>query len=257
MKHKPASPRRSSDMTSGRRWARSHSSKNRLTPLFIISFVLLSSVFIMKRSIAQYRQEQNQRELELTVEESFRSEGKFQPDQQAAVFLNEPVNPLAQAFPEPERGEPFRVLGETSGEKWIDIDLSTQTLRAMEGDKPVYEFLISSGKWAPTPTGEFAIWSKFRYTKMSGGSKELNTYYYLPNVPYVMYFHDGFGIHGAYWHNNFGHPMSHGCVNMSIADAEKIFYWSTPNIPEGQSMARSSSSNPGTKVVVHGKAPLN
>ena len=65
---------------------------------------------------------------------------------------------------------------------------------------------------------------------MSGGTG--NDYYNLPNVPFVMFFQNekipgirGFGIHGAYWHNNFGHAMSHGCINMRIIDAEKLFKW--------------------------------
>lgn len=209
----------------------------------------------MKRSAASYRQEQAARELLNNAQEALRSGGVFQPDERQAMFLNEPVSPLAQAFPEPQVGTHERVLGETIGEKWIDIDLATQTLRAMEGDHVVYQFLVSTGKWAPTPTGEFAVWSKFKYTKMSGGSKELHDYYYLPNVPYVMFFHDGFAVHGAYWHNNFGHPMSHGCVNVSIPDAEKLFYWANPEVPEGQSMVRSSRDRPGTKVVIHGVPP--
>jgi hypothetical protein len=90
---------------------------------------------------------------------------------------------------------------------------------------------------------------------MSGGDKAKNTYYYLPNVPFVMYFYQGFGLHGAYWHNNFGHPMSHGCVNMAIPDAEKIFYWVGPVLPEGASVVNSTKDNPGTRVVVRGVAP--
>ena len=70
---------------------------------------------------------------------------------------------------------------------------------------------------------------------MSGGSVALRTYYYLPNVPYVMFFENdqvagsrGFSIHGTYWHNNFGHPMSHGCVNMKTSEAKLIYHWTNP-----------------------------
>ncbi len=86
---------------------------------------------------------------------------------------------------------------------------------------------------------------------MSGGSQALGTYYYLPNVPYIMYFNRDFGIHGAYWHNNFGAPMSHGCVNLAIPDAEKLFYWASPVLPSGKHMVTPSKENPGTLVVVH------
>jgi lipoprotein-anchoring transpeptidase ErfK/SrfK len=60
---------------------------------------------------------------------------------------------------------------------------------------------------------------------MIGGSRQNRDYYDLPNVPYVVYFYRGYAIHGTYWHNNFGHPMSHGCVNLSIADAKLLYFW--------------------------------
>ena len=121
----------------------------------------------------------------------------------------------------------------TDQNKHIYIDLTNQVLYAYEGNKLIYSFLISSGKWRHTPTGRFNIWIKLRYTRMAGGDSALGTYYNLPNVPYTMYFYNdeipktmGFGLHGAYWHDNFGHPMSHGCVNMKTEDAEKIYRWS-------------------------------
>ncbi len=81
-----------------------------------------------------------------------------------------------------------KILGESdaAGEKHIYVDLSTQTLKAYQGGTLFLEAPVSTGKWARTPTGEFTIWTKFRATKMSGGSG--NDYYYLPNVPYVMFF---------------------------------------------------------------------
>ncbi len=137
-----------------------------------------------------------------------------------------PAINLAQAEPK------LQVLGDVDpeAEKRIDIDLSNQTLRAYQGDDLYMEALVSTGKWGRTPTGEFSIWSKFRSTHMSGGSGA--DYYNLPNVPYTMFFSGsgvaasrGFALHGAYWHNNFGHPMSHGCVNMRAVDAQKLFNW--------------------------------
>lgn len=164
-----------------------------------------------------------------------------------AIFLNQKVaSPLAQ-FPKEKR-----VLGEETGqEKWIEVDLSDQRLKAWQGNRLVYDFAISSGKWAPTPEGNFRIWVKLRYSLMQGGSKEDGTYYYLPNVPYVMYFYGGYGIHGTYWHNNFGVPMSHGCVNLSIPDAGVLFTWADPYIPPDKWVAYPSKENPGTKVVIH------
>src|SRR6185369_17584230 len=91
-----------------------------------------------------------------------------------------------------------RVLGTTNAageEKWIEVDLGKQQLTAWEGNKLVMQFPISSGKWAPTPTGTFNIWYKIRYTRMTGGSKELGTFYDLPNVPDDLFFYQGYGLH--------------------------------------------------------------
>lgn len=111
----------------------------------------------------------------------------------------------------------------SNDKKHIYVDLSTQTLYAYEGNTQITKTLISSGKWGRTPTGNFNIWEKLRATRMSGGSGA--DAYDLPNVPYVMYFHNDFGLHGAYWHNNFGYPMSHGCINMRPVDARDLFAW--------------------------------
>jgi len=144
--------------------------------------------------------------------------GEFE-NQKRAVFLNKNVD-----FSDTVASN---VLGQTTSgaEKWIEIDLSEQRLYMKEGTNSVGNFLISSGKWAPTPVGEWRIWTKLRYTRMKGGSKALGTFYDLPNVPYTMYYYKGYGIHGAYWHNNFGQPMSHGCVNMRPEEAGVVFNW--------------------------------
>lgn len=132
--------------------------------------------------------------------------------------------------------------GTGGGEKWIDVDLSSQRLVAYEGDRAVYWALISSGLPAtPTVKGRFRIYVKYRSAPMSGPG------YYLPNVPYIMYFYKGYGLHGAYWHNNFGHPMSHGCVNLKVSDAKWLFEWTDPYVPPGA----NSASGTGTLVVIH------
>lgn len=152
------------------------------------------------------------------------------------------------------------VLGVNSSNKRIEIDLTSQRLYAYEGDRKIYDFLVSTGKWGWTPTGTFNIWIKLRYTTMAGGSKDLGTYYYLPNVPYTMYFYNneipkwrGFGIHGTYWHDNFGHPMSHGCINMKTEEVEQLYYWANP--PSAQHTTYATAENPGTKIVIYGVAP--
>lgn len=114
----------------------------------------------------------------------------------------------------------------SSGGKWIDVNLSTQTLQAYEGNRVVYTARVSTGiSRYPTPTGTFRIQRKYRYDDMTGGSHARGDYYYLPDVPYCMYYYAGYSIHGTYWHSNFGTPMSHGCTNLSIADAGWLFNW--------------------------------
>jgi len=105
--------------------------------------------------------------------------GEYKVDEKQTLFNNEKVDyQLAELTPSFESlaGQEGAVLGATTDERWIEIDLSEQKLRAHNGNNIDYEFLISSGKWAPTPTGEFRIWIKLRYTKMEGGKKENKTY---------------------------------------------------------------------------------
>ena len=130
------------------------------------------------------------------------------------------------------------VLGESVGAKRIEVNLQLQHVYGFDGNSKLFDFVVSTGKWAPTPKGNFTIERKIRAQKMSGGSKERNTYYYLPNVPWVMFYgnrqipwYKGYSFHGAYWHNNFGQPMSHGCVNMKIPEAEQLFNWAPIGTP--------------------------
>lgn len=109
-----------------------------------------------------------------------------------------------------------------NGVRWIEVNLSEQRVYAWEGDVLLNSFLVSTGTWAtPTVTGTFKIWHKTPLQDMSGPG------YYLPNVPYVMYFFEDYGFHGTYWHNNFGTPMSHGCVNLTIPDSEWLYNWAS------------------------------
>jgi lipoprotein-anchoring transpeptidase ErfK/SrfK len=127
----------------------------------------------------------------------------------------EPIPPTAVLPPPAARSS-----SSSGGVKWIEVDLSDQMLYAWEGKTLVASFVVSTGA-APyrTITGSYPIYEKHRKANMWGPG------YFFPDVPYTMYFHKGYGIHGTYWHNNFGTPMSHGCVNMSIPDAEWLYYW--------------------------------
>jgi hypothetical protein len=182
--------------------------------------------------------------------------GTFDPKAENGIYLGKAVEPPSFVADHPV----FRqVLGEASDvTKRIEVDLSTQTLYAYQNDELVMSFPISTGKWTPTPTGTFHIWIKLRYTRMSGG--EGADYYDLPNVPYTMFYYNdqvsqgqGFSLHGAYWHNNFGHAMSHGCVNIAPVNAGKLYDWAGP-VAQGNT-TYASDSNPGTEVVIYGKAP--
>jgi lipoprotein-anchoring transpeptidase ErfK/SrfK len=109
-----------------------------------------------------------------------------------------------------------------SGERWIDVNLSGQAVYAYEGDQLVNSFIVSTGTWEhPTVTGQFRIYVKYLYTDMRGPG------YYLPDVPYTMYFYQGYGLHGTYWHSNFGTPMSHGCINLRTSDAAWLYDWAS------------------------------
>ena len=109
--------------------------------------------------------------------------------------------------------------------KWIDVNLYEQTVTAYDGDKMVYATLASTGRNIyPTRPGLFQIYDKLPDYKM-GGAEGKPDYYYLENIPYIMYFDEGRSFHGTYWHNQFGYKRSHGCVNLSPRDAEWLYGW--------------------------------
>jgi hypothetical protein len=126
--------------------------------------------------------------------------------------------PTATATPTPRPTEVPE--DQSSSGKWIEVDLSEQRLYAHVGQKTVFTARVSTGTSRyPTPTGRFRIYAKYRSTRMRGPD------YDLPNVPYTMYFHRGYALHGTYWHNNFGRPMSHGCINLRTPDARWLYNW--------------------------------
>ena len=129
--------------------------------------------------------------------------------------------PTNSSAPVPTKYVPPASSG-NGGERWIDVDLTHQMVYAYEGNTIVNSFLVSTGTWLhPTVTGQYHIYIKYRYKDMSGPG------YFLPNVPYTMFFYEGYALHGTYWHSNFGTPMSHGCVNLSIPDSEWLYNWAS------------------------------
>jgi lipoprotein-anchoring transpeptidase ErfK/SrfK len=131
----------------------------------------------------------------------------------ATPALPEPTSTV-QVKPPPDPA-PIWAIDEA---RWIDVDLSAQMLSAYEGPNPVKRYLVSTGlPKTPTPVGQYRIWVKFKTDDMAGPD------YYIEDVPWVMYFFEGYGLHGVTWHANFGQPMSHGCVNQPNDMAEWLF----------------------------------
>ena len=129
-------------------------------------------------------------------------------------------------------------------EKWIDVDISEQTLVAYEDDVAVLVATVSTGsEYTPTVKGRFRIVHKLLSQTMTGPD------YVQPDVPYVMYFYGAYSLHGTYWHNDFGTPRSHGCVNLRTADAKWLFDWSDPPLPAGATEVWDSTG--GTLVIIH------
>jgi lipoprotein-anchoring transpeptidase ErfK/SrfK len=104
--------------------------------------------------------------------------------------------------------------------RWIEVDLSDQRLTAWQNYTLVLETAVSTGRAEyPTVKGMFHIRNKLASRRMQGQD------YDMPDVPWTMYFFRDFAIHGAYWHNDFGVPVSHGCVNLPVSDAKRLFDW--------------------------------
>lgn len=240
-----------------KRIAHKKSTQSRLT--FIISIVLGALVFI---GLYKFTSTTNAKPFCANSISCINDlSGKYEPNQ-IGVFMGQKVVPPAYLAETPSKKEKD-VLGETEpNNKHIYVDLTTQHLWAKDGDVTVMDFPISSGKWHYTPTGDYKIWIKLRYTRMSGGDPKLGTYYDLPNVPFTMYFYndqvpktEGYSLHGTYWHNNFGHPMSHGCINISIPNAMNLYNWANPTTDGNTTYA--TSNNPGTAVTIYGTTPAS
>lgn len=178
----------------------------------------------------------------------------------------------------------------SKGGKWIEINVTEQTLVLWEGDTPVYATLVSTGRpaigdWNETtssPRGSFKIFSKHVSATMDsdeGASERLaakgsgevkrpgdegyvptkgdGTYgvnvrrghglFKLRDVPHIQYFHENYAIHGAYWHDVFGIPRSHGCINLAPTDSLRMFHWTEPKLPEHWHAVNGE----GTTVIIH------
>ena len=151
--------------------------------------------------------------------------------------------------PQPER------LGEH--EKWIDVNLKRQTLVAFEGATPVFATVFSSGRNEhETVPGVFRIREKHISATMDGDAELASDGpYSIEDVPYIEYFNGSYALHGAFWHAEFGHVKSHGCVNLAPWDAKSLFGWTDPQLPEGWHAVFATKDKPGTRVIVHDRGP--
>ncbi|HEX6765811.1 MAG TPA: L,D-transpeptidase [Polyangiaceae bacterium] len=126
-----------------------------------------------------------------------------------------------------------------NGERWLDVNITKQTLVAYDGERPIFATLISTGeagledheRTTATKRGIFRIHTKYVTATMS--SDEVGEEFELRDVPYVQFFEEGYALHGAYWHDRFGTPKSHGCINLSPEDARRLFFFTEPALPSG------------------------
>lgn len=152
--------------------------------------------------------------------------------------------------------------GVAQGEKWIEVSIARGVLVAYRGAEPVFTTLISPGaggvpvkgrdnvKYSTTPTGRFRVTFKHLAQDMSPDQGD-DRKFWIADVPYTQYFDPPFALHVAYWHENFGDPMSAGCVNLSPRDGKWLFEWTGPRLPEGwNGIAPSALSGQGTLIII-------
>lgn len=146
----------------------------------------------------------------------------------------------------------------TGNKKWIDVSILGQVLILYEGNKPVYATAVSTGRDGlgdhktthSTIRGTFRIREKHVTTTMD--AHEVDNKFELRDVPWVEYFEAGYAIHAAPWHDEYGKPRSHGCINLSPIDARRVFMWTDPPLPADWHAAYASeSTGEGTVVHVH------
>ncbi len=140
-------------------------------------------------------------------------------------------------------------------ERWVDVDVRNQTLVAYDGDTPIYATLVSTGRGGAareTPRGLHRIWIKLALSDMDDLERDdVERNYAIQNVPWVQYFEESNGFHAAFWHDDFGRARSHGCVNLAPRDAQWLFRFTTPAMPDGWTAVFPTDEEPGTAVWVH------
>ena len=153
---------------------------------------------------------------------------------------------------EPQKNQPGWAK---PGRTWIDVSILRQSLVAYEGTRALYVTLVSTGAGGlgdpkethATVQGQFLIHTKHVTATMSGD--EVGDEFELRDVPFVQYFTEGYALHASYWHDSFGRPRSHGCINLSPLDANWLFHWTDPPVPA--SWHGAMSLRDGTLISVH------
>ncbi|MEO0325463.1 MAG: L,D-transpeptidase [Myxococcota bacterium] len=126
-----------------------------------------------------------------------------------------------------------RPRGVPASARWVHVDLEAQVLVAYEGDTPVFATLVASGREGyETPAGLYRVQHAYLSTSMRG-EDPVDGPYDVAEVPWTMYYHRSFALHGAYWHDGFGVVRSHGCTNLAPVDARFLFRWGEPSLPAG------------------------
>ncbi len=235
----------------------------------LLPLVIILAAFLVLTSSQQSSNQPNWGDgTDAFYKQVLKSSGEFIDNAGDAVFDNKPVQAISKAKTEDilakAKESQNQVLGlhtaPDGSEKWIEIDLSELKIFAWEGNRKVYEFLVSTGRPGyETPTGEFRVWGKVRSQRYKGGTPGTSTYYNLPNVPYSLFFGGGsvpnwkgYAIHGAYWHNDFGiKNRSSGCVNVKPEEAGLLYQWAGPAIPDGVGAISATEDNPGVRIVIH------
>jgi hypothetical protein len=174
------------------------------------------------------------------VEES--DDGRFVRVPEAGWVARADLRVAAPAAPPPGTGP---------DEKWFDVDLDEQVVVAYEGTRAVYATLVSTGKLdRRTPAGVARVVSKLESANMISEKRDI---YSVADVPWTMYYDHNFALHTAYWHDGFGDPRSHGCVNLAPRDARLLYQWSSPDVPPGWVAVYGDADNPGSLVRVRSR----
>ena len=141
-----------------------------------------------------------------------------------------------------------------SRERWLAVDLSQQVLLGYWGEELQFVTLISSGiEGRDTPSGVYEAWARLQLDDMSGFTGAPDAYG-LESVPWVLYYDGNYGFHGTYWHDGFGAPLSHGCVNLSISDSAYVYHWT---VDGGVAYGTDSVEEIDTQIFIYRSGPAD